>query len=176
MKFIEDIDKFADSFVPKAPAELLIGAFSDLFSKFKTFETNLSNRRLNFQNKLPEIEKTLTLVKHLKEKRDNGDVLMTKYNLSDAVYATAELDNDGTVNLWLGANVMLAYTYEEAIELLTARQGDAKKEYDGVIEDLAFTRNQAITAEVNMSRIYNWDVRNRRATKALELTAKPAGN
>ena len=136
-----------------------------MFSKFKTFETNLSNRRLNFQNKLPEIEKTLTLVQHLKSKVDNGDVLSVQYNLADTVYASAVLDNAGTVNLWLGANVMLSYTYDEAIDLLSRRQADAKAEYEGVIDDLAFTRNQSITAEVNMSRIYNWDVRNRRANK-----------
>ena len=132
---------------------------------------------MNYPNKRPESEKTLTLVKHLKCKLSAGESLHTQYNLADTIYATAELDNDGVVNLWLGANVMLAYTYDEAIELLSSREGDAKKEYETVIDDLAFTRNQAITAEVNMSRIYNWDVRNRRAVKALELTATtpPAG-
>ena len=44
-------------------------------------------------------------------------------------------------------------------------------QYDKVTEDLAFTRNQSITAEVNMSRIYNWDVKNRREAKALETAA-----
>jgi hypothetical protein len=31
-----------------------------------------------------------------------------------------------------------------------------------VKEDLTFTRNQIITSEVNISRIYNWDVRRKR--------------
>jgi len=66
---------------------------------------------------------------------------------------------------------MLEYTYEEAIEYLTIKEKDAKEEYDKVTEDLAFTRNQSITAEVNMSRIYNWDVKNRREAKALETAA-----
>lgn len=44
-KFIDDIGKFAESFSPPASAELLIGAFSDLFSKFKTYEQSLSQKR-----------------------------------------------------------------------------------------------------------------------------------
>lgn len=35
-----------------------------------------------------------------------------------------------------------------------------------VTEDLTFTRNQIITSEVNISRIYNWDVRRKRSNAA----------
>ncbi|GMH49632.1 hypothetical protein TrVE_jg5204 [Triparma verrucosa] len=171
VKFIEDIEDFAASFKPKASAEVLIGAFSELFSKFKAYETNLSNKRLTYQQKLPEIEKTLALVTHLKSKHEEGETITTQYNLCDTVYAKAKLDDSGTVNLWLGANVMLEYTYAEALEYLNAKEVDAKKEYKQVTEDLAFTRNQSITAEVNMSRIYNWDVKKRRDAKAMETAA-----
>jgi len=44
VKFVEDIGAFADSFTPSASAEILIGAFTDLFSKFKTYETSLSQK------------------------------------------------------------------------------------------------------------------------------------
>ena len=45
VRFIEDIDGFATSFQPPASAELLIGAYSDLFSKFKRYETTLVQKR-----------------------------------------------------------------------------------------------------------------------------------
>ena len=45
VKFLEDIGDFAASFTPPASAELMIGAFSDLFGKFKTFETSLVQKR-----------------------------------------------------------------------------------------------------------------------------------
>jgi prefoldin subunit 5 len=174
VKFIEDIEDFSKQFKPAASPEILIGAFSELFSKFKAYETNLTQKRMTYQQKLPEIDKTLNLVTHLKQKHDAGETIVTQYNLCDTVYAKAELDDDGTVNLWLGANVMLTYTYAEAIDLLTVRSKDAKQEFDQVTEDLAFTRNQTITAEVNMSRIYNWDVKQRRDKKAIEtaMTSK----
>mmetsp|Transcript_34478 Transcript_34478/g.46175 ORF Transcript_34478/g.46175 Transcript_34478/m.46175 type:complete len:225 (-) Transcript_34478:180-854(-) len=166
VKFIEDINSFAKSFSPPASAELLIGAFSDLFSKFKAYETNLSQKRLNYQQKIPEIEKSLSLVNHLKKKKDEGESVVTRYNLADTLYSKAEVDcSSGIVNLWLGANVMLEYTYDEAIELLSSKEKNAKREYEEVTKDLAFTRNQIITAEVNISRIYNWDVRTKRAKK-----------
>jgi hypothetical protein len=44
-KFIDDVDVFASSFDPPASAELLIGAYTQLFNKYKTFEGNLTNRR-----------------------------------------------------------------------------------------------------------------------------------
>mmetsp|Transcript_45388 Transcript_45388/g.94484 ORF Transcript_45388/g.94484 Transcript_45388/m.94484 type:complete len:87 (-) Transcript_45388:751-1011(-) len=45
VKFIEDVDAFANSFTPPSSAELLIGAYSELHSKFKTFETSLTQKK-----------------------------------------------------------------------------------------------------------------------------------
>jgi hypothetical protein len=42
--FVEDITTFAKSFDPHASAELMIGAFSDLFGKFKTYEGSLMQK------------------------------------------------------------------------------------------------------------------------------------
>jgi prefoldin subunit 5 len=93
---------------------------------------------------------------------------MARYSLADNIYARAELDfSVGTVNLWLGANCMLEYTYEEAIEFLSKNEETAKKEFNDVKDDLGFVRDQIVTSEVNMSRIYNWDVRRKRANNTI---------
>jgi len=55
VKFIDDVDLFADSFSPPASAELLIGAYSELHSKFKTFETSLTQKSM-FILKYPYFE------------------------------------------------------------------------------------------------------------------------
>ena len=44
VKFIDDLDVFANSFSPPASVELMIGAYSELHSKFKTFETSLTQK------------------------------------------------------------------------------------------------------------------------------------
>jgi prefoldin subunit 5 len=164
-KFIDDIDMFSGSFDPPASPELLIGAYSDLHSKFKQIEQQLTEKKAYREKSIPEVEKSIKLVRHLMQKKEEGDSAITRYNLADIVYAKAEVDcSRGIVNLWLGADVMLEYTYEEALELLTTKESKAKQELEDVTEDLSFTRNQIITCEVNISRIYNWDVRRKRAS------------
>lgn len=169
-KFLDDIELFAQSFVPPASPELLIGAYSDMYSKFKAYEQQLEQKRATYDEKLPEIEKSITLVRHLRKKKESGESgVIARYNLADTVYSKAEVDcSQGIVNLWLGANVMLEYTYDEALDLLTSKQSVAKKDFKEVTEDLTFTRNQIITSEVNISRIYNWDVRRKREAKLAE--------
>mmetsp|Transcript_23304 Transcript_23304/g.34099 ORF Transcript_23304/g.34099 Transcript_23304/m.34099 type:complete len:209 (+) Transcript_23304:138-764(+) len=174
VKFLEDIEAFSNSFDPPASAELMIGAFSDLFGKMKNVEGSLSQRAQLIQSKLPEIDKSLKLVSFLKSKEQSSTTtLSTRYNLADMLFAKAEVDTaSGIVNLWLGANVMLEYTYDEAIDLLSEKQGKAKTDLEQTKEDLALVRNQIITAEVNISRIYNYDVRRKRQEKVAEAEAK----
>ena len=133
-KFLDDIELFANSFNPPASPELLIGAYSDLYSKFKAYEQQLAQKRATYTEKLPEIEKSITLVRHLKEKKEAGKSgVVTRYNLADTIYSKAEVDcSQGIVNLWLGANVMLEYTYDEALDLLTSKQTVAKKDFKEV--------------------------------------------
>lgn len=106
----------------------------------------------------------MQLVQSLLEKKldaiHNGTV---RYNLADQIYAKATIDYTlDTVYLWLGANVMLEYTYEEAIAFLQANYDRAIQELHTITNDLAFVRDQIVTSEVNMSRIFNWDVRKKR--------------
>eukprot|EP00980_Cylindrotheca_fusiformis_P005762 scaffold1203_cov117-Cylindrotheca_fusiformis.AAC.1 len=163
VKFISDVDSFANSFTPPATAELMIGAYSELHSKFKTFETTLTQKKNNYLQKIPDIEKSLSLIKHLVKKKEENETATTRYNLADSIYGKAEIDcSAGIVNLWLGANVMLEYTYEEAIDFLAQNEASARKEFQVVKEDLAFVRDQIVTSEVSMTRIFNWDVRKRR--------------
>uniref|UniRef100_A0A7S3Q0Q6 Prefoldin subunit 3 n=1 Tax=Chaetoceros debilis TaxID=122233 RepID=A0A7S3Q0Q6_9STRA len=178
-RFIEDIDAFSTSFDPPASAELMIGAYSDLFGKLKTLEESLAQRALLIQSKIPEIEKSLKLVTFLKNKEDSGSgdgdstKITTRYNLADMLHAKAEIDTaSGIVNLWLGANVMLEYTYQEAVDLLQTKDTKAKKDLTHTKEDLAAVRNQVITSEVNISRIYNWDVRQKRKERMADAEAK----
>jgi hypothetical protein len=44
-KFIDDVQSFAFSFTPMASAELLIGAYTDLHSKYKLKEAALAQKR-----------------------------------------------------------------------------------------------------------------------------------
>ena len=60
---------------------------------------------------------------------------------------------------------MLEYPLDEARDLLTEKLSKAKQSLKEVNEDLEFLREQITTMEVNTARVYNWDVKKRRATE-----------
>ena len=92
---------------------------------------------MRFQQKIPEIEKSLSLVRYLKAQKEEEAEVITRYSFAETIFATAQVECNGTVHLWLGANVMLEYTYEEAIELLSSKETIAKKEHQNVSTILA---------------------------------------
>ena len=92
-----------------------------------------------------------------------AETLATRFNLSDNVYAEASVEPQDRVCVWLGADVMLEYTYADALEMLTKRIADAKAKDAEIVEDLGWVRENKIVAEVNTSRTFNYDVRRRRA-------------
>jgi prefoldin subunit 5 len=99
----------------------------------------------------------------LEKKNAGAQSAMIRYSLTENVYGQAEIDyTDGAVNLWLGANVMIEFSYDEAIVFLDTKLQGAANDMADTIADLAFVRDQIVTSEVNMSRIYNWDVKRKR--------------
>ena len=57
---------------------------------------------------------------------------------------------------------MLEYPRAEAITLLKQQLADVKLALETVIDDMGFLRDQITTTEVNMARVFNWDVKERR--------------
>lgn len=57
---------------------------------------------------------------------------------------------------------MLSYKIPAAIELLRSKLEAAEANVASLIEDLVFLREQLTMMEVNMARVYNWDVKRRR--------------
>lgn len=58
---------------------------------------------------------------------------------------------------------MLEYPLLEAQALLTEKLTTARLTLEQVTEDLQFLREQITTMEVNMARVYNYDVKSRKA-------------
>ncbi|PKK74730.1 uncharacterized protein OCT59_016392 [Rhizophagus irregularis] len=128
-------------------------------------EINFLNRKKGLELKIPEISKTLTVVEYLVSKQDSDEPIETTFELNDTLWANATIKSTKTVNLWLGANVMLEYTLQEAKELLENKLDTNQNALKNVLEDLEFLREQVTTMEVNIARVYNWDVKRRRTLK-----------
>ena len=113
--------------------------------------------------KLPEIQKAYDIVK--KMVAADGAELTLDFELSPQVYSKAKLQDVKTVNLWLGAGVMVEYELQEAMDLLSANVAKCKADITTVEQDIGFIKESVTTTEVSISRVYNYDVESRRKAK-----------
>ena len=93
--------------------------------------------------KTPDIKKTLDMVAMLKQ-RAAGDEkeVETNFLLSDNIWAKATIPNDtGKVGLWLGANVMVEYDYDEALKLLLKNHMNAETKMKETEEDIDYLKD-----------------------------------
>ena len=164
--FVEDVDKFMQE-AENSSAEVVLKRFEELYNKYKYMEISLTQKKRRLRNQIPDIQKSLDAVNFVKSKQGSGEQLTTHYLLSDAVYSEAEIPIGDTVYLWLGANVMLEYPVDDAIVLLSKNLESAKSSLLQVDEDLDFLKDQCTTIEVDMARVYNWDVKERRKAKKI---------
>mmetsp|Transcript_13635 Transcript_13635/g.24207 ORF Transcript_13635/g.24207 Transcript_13635/m.24207 type:complete len:216 (+) Transcript_13635:28-675(+) len=168
--FIECVPDFVAKL--GCPIETAVGAFNQLHQRYKIYEQTKLQAKTNYKGKIPEIENTLGIVKTLIEKQENGEEIQTTYNVADTVFAHAKADATGTVYLWLGANVMVEYTYAEARALLEENLANAQQKMAETKEDLEFLNAQSITVEVNMARLINYNVKQQQEAKIAEIEAE----
>ena len=169
--FIEDIEGYMKK---EGTAEAALEKLNRLYNAFKFIEQRLTQKKTKLKIKLPEIEKTYRSLVQMEEQAKLGEALVTHYELAQSIFAKAKINvhESDKVCLWLGANVMLEYPRAEAIELLSNQLSDAKLALATVIDDMGFLRDQITTTEVNMARVFNWDVKDRRtkASKEAEVS------
>lgn len=127
-----------------------------------------ARRAASLREKIPDIQRTLDMVQFLSSQEASGTDFETNYELNDTLYTKATITPTKNVYLWLGANVMLEYTIDEAITLLNQRLKAANESLRTTDEDLEFLRENITTMEVNTARVYNWDVQKRREQKEKE--------
>ncbi|KAK0534779.1 hypothetical protein OC834_001759 [Tilletia horrida] len=144
------------------PVEPALRKFQEATAKYKFMEASTAQRRKALEDKIPDIRKTLQMVEHLKTLKEAEEDMETMFELNDTLYAKAKIPPVDTVNLWLGANVMLSYPLDEAIELLRTKLSGAEASLESAKADLDFLREQITVMEVNTARCHNWDVGRRR--------------
>ncbi|OXU31369.1 prefoldin subunit 3 [Nasonia vitripennis] len=164
--FVDDVDAFMAKEENNGSSEKVLKKLDENHSKYKFMEFNLVNKRRRLKAQIPDLENSLEMIKKLQVEKNNSHDLETQFVLSDQVYAKAVIAPTDKVCLWLGANVMLEYTLDDAQELLTKNIQAAKKNLAYIEHDLDFVRDQFTTTEVNMARVYNWDVKRRQAERA----------
>lgn len=163
---VEDFIKDANDF------ELVFNKFQERLSKYKFMQESKLATIKQLKSRVPDIENTLRICRKLKD--TDEEEIDTHYQLNDTLFTKAVIkpNNDMKVGLWLGADVMLEYPVDEAIELLEKKLSDALSTLEVSNEDVEFLRENITTMEVNCARLYNWDVERRQALKQAEEGTK----
>lgn len=150
----------------KETADKVLKKLDEQYHKYKFMELNLVQKKKKkeaerLKGQIPEIKQTLEILKYMQKKKESTNSMETRFLLADNLYCKASVPPTDKVCLWLGANVMLEYDIDEAQALLEKNLSTATKNLDSLEEDLDFLRDQFTTTEVNMARVYNWDVKRR---------------
>lgn len=137
--FIDNTEAWVDKYTDDA----LFAQMNTLYQKYKHMENNLQRARTSLKQKFPDIQKTLEMVAMLKSKYDSEERELTaNFLLSDNIWAKSRIPNTtGKVGLWLGANVMVEYSYDEAIMLLSKNMAEATKKIKETEGDIDFLKD-----------------------------------
>ena len=153
--FIEDVPSYLQSH--GLEAESVLRQLQSLYGKYKFMESQLVQQQKALLQKLPEISNALTSVRFIQRREEEFTV---QFELADSVYCSAAIAPASTpyVLLWLGANVMLEYGLQEAVELLERNRGNAEATLATLEADLGFLKDQITVSEVNIARVHNVNV------------------
>ncbi|GAA6044276.1 hypothetical protein JCM8097_002106 [Rhodosporidiobolus ruineniae] len=158
--FLEDVQAFVGG--PDGDAEAALKALQDTLAKYRFMEQSALQRRVGLEEKVPELERTVEMVEVLIKKKEQGEAFSTTFELADTLYAHGEAENVDEVYIWLGASTMLSYPLSQAHDLLQSKLAGARRGLASVKDDLGWLKEQITVTEVNVARVYNYDVARRR--------------
>ncbi|XP_018414163.1 PREDICTED: prefoldin subunit 3 [Nanorana parkeri] len=168
--FVEDVESFMQK-PGNETADQVLKRLDEQYQKYKFMELNLSQKKRRLKSQIPDIKQTLEILKHMQKKKGTTEPMETRFLLADNVYCKASVPPTDKVCLWLGANVMLEYDIDDAQALLEKNLSTATRNLEFTEEDLDFLRDQFTTTEVNMARVYNWDVKRRNKADGTKIKA-----
>lgn len=173
--FVEDISVlFKGTGQNDNDFQLIFNRFQERLQKYKFMQESKQVTLKQLNTRIPEISQSLEICQLIKQQqqgdkknKEEEDEMLFNYSLNDTLYtkATVKPSEVKNVGLWLGADIMLEYPLNEAIELLENKLNDSNVSLKECKEDLEFLRENITTMEVMCARLYNWDVEQRRNSK-----------
>lgn len=97
-----------------ADVDSALKQFQEMAAKYRYMEISLLQKKKSLDVKIPDIKKTLAMVKHLRDSNEENELdeegeeknTKTLFELHDTLYAEAELEKTDVVYLWLGVGVI----------------------------------------------------------------------
>jgi len=115
-QFVEDVQTYLNQLGLDVTSALAV--LQERLQQYKLVEMKLLAQQRDLQAKIPDIEKCLDVVATLQAKKGTGEALVADFEVAEGIYSRASIEDSDSVCLWLGANVMLEYSCEEATALL----------------------------------------------------------
>ena len=166
--FIERVEEYV---VNPDQFEQVFQAFQERLQQYKYMMESKNNTLSDLKRRLPGLESNLKMCGVLKGSKsadddddddDEDKQIEVNYQLDDTLYTKAVIEKPvDKVALWLGADIMMEYPLDEAIELLHTQIKDCEEKLSEAEQDVEFLRENITTMEVNTARLYNWDVERR---------------
>ncbi|KAL6947757.1 hypothetical protein ACO0RG_000343 [Hanseniaspora osmophila] len=171
--FIEKVEEYV---VSPDQFEQVFQAFQERLQQYKYMMESKNKTFSDLKRRLPGLESNLKMCGVLKGGKSAGDEdedeeedeeeenkqIEVNYQLDDTLYTKAVIEKPvDKVALWLGADIMMEYPLDEAIELLHTQIKDCEEKLIEAEQDVEFLRENITTMEVNTARLYNWDVERR---------------
>ncbi|KAE9602557.1 hypothetical protein Lal_00049973 [Lupinus albus] len=169
-QFVEDVQTYLTQLGLDVNSSLSF--LQERLQQYKLVEMKLLAQQRDLQAKIPDIEKCIDVVATLQAKKGSGEALTADFEVSEGIYSRAKIEETDSVCLWLGANVMLEYSLEEATDLLQKNLDNAKASLEVLVADLQFLRDQVTITQVTIARVYNWDVHQRRTRQVVATPAQ----
>ncbi|KAH9598636.1 Prefoldin alpha-like [Trypanosoma melophagium] len=169
VEYITDMSTFVKN---GGGADTLVSNLLLESSKYEHMEKRLVSSIANLDYKIPTIKKTLHALNYLKKRlheaksnnnnnNNNNNTVRSYYCLTESVFAEADVLPQETVHLWMGAKVMVEYNFDEAAQLLEKNLNNAETNLKATKEDLAWVQEQLTNLQINISRVYNHDLKNK---------------
>ena len=92
------------------------------------------------------------------EKIPDGETPLFYHEIVNGLYAKAKIAENKKVGLFLGSNIMVEYTVEEAKALIQNNLQKINDQITNMKENMEFLKEQITIIEVSVSRVFNFDV------------------
>lgn len=97
-EFQDDVDQFMNLPENNNQAEKVLKSLDEQHSKYKFMEMNMMARKRRLRQQLPDLQKSLEMIKVLQEQED--DELETNVLLSEQVFVKSVIPKTKNVCLW----------------------------------------------------------------------------
>lgn len=166
LDYVENIEAFLTNLNMLDESDKIVEELQRLHRALKIHQQRVFSEREELRRRHPDLKENLRLVKKLKE-RDQSKV---RFMAADSVWLDGVVEkpadeNAPAVGLWLGANVMMHYSYDEAVELLTKNISGSEEHMANKTQELHFVKQQLTWCEVSISRFYNFGVKRARVKR-----------